>query len=675
MGEGLKDEVIFRSILIVPQLVLLLLVLGPAFCFAADDAPKAELKPAARVESKYPFRTDFANAQLPWYQPKPGEFPPHHSDHRVGGELVSADFIHRTGQFRVSKTGELVDFTMPPYGSINYLNAEADLRDVPLGTFFLFFLHQDSQGGFTRLATMQDQYTMDAGHGFSYRLDELSLGEGKLLTTKQSLPKNKSLSENRLGEGDSPILLRGLRKIGTVPGGSRIGSKPDLGKKELLVSEQTRVWKGDKQGTVSDLAVGDELLFNVTGKTAQSPGICTDIWVGSDTHKLVTEQQRKKHVAFVKFRGLPGWVDKTEGNKLTVTLFSGDWHNFQESYLDNIAVGKDLAVVVANDELRTWNPPTDKEKSSLLEIQKVSVDAYGSSGVRLVCTVANMLEGFRRGRIVRVFGPGWPIKDQFYGESLMGYGYGRLQDAELVELTPKEYPAQFPFRTDYGNEHLPWYQLQPGVVPPRFSEHLVFGEVVKVDPAARTIQFRPDRSRSDHFRSDGGGELVEATLIPEAAVRYLNADAELSDLPPGTRCRFHLYQDEKGAFTRASLVSDEYSFLAGNAVTYRVESLKLGEGKLLVARQIPEVKNYNGDMERPPDIGRAELLVSAETRVWKGNQAAKLADLALGDALLVNLTGEQTGAPSRCTDIWVGTDTHKLVTEQQSKKHAPAKKK
>ena len=36
---------------------------------------------------------------------------------------------------------------------------------------------------------------------------------------------NKSLSENRLGEGDSPILLPGHRKIGTVPDGSRIGYK------------------------------------------------------------------------------------------------------------------------------------------------------------------------------------------------------------------------------------------------------------------------------------------------------------------------------------------------------------------------------------------------------------------------------------------------------------------
>jgi len=110
---------------------------------AADEAPKSD--------PRYPFRTDFANAELPWYQPKPLEFPPHHSDRRISGELVSADFIHRTGQFRTSKSGELVDFTMPPYGAVNYLNAEADLRDVPLGTFFLFFLNQDKAGAFTRL--------------------------------------------------------------------------------------------------------------------------------------------------------------------------------------------------------------------------------------------------------------------------------------------------------------------------------------------------------------------------------------------------------------------------------------------------------------------------------------------------------------------------------------------
>src|SRR5437867_823794 len=51
-----------------------------------------------KLDARYPFRTDFANANLPWYQPKPLEFPPHHSDRRISGELVSVDFIHRTGQ-------------------------------------------------------------------------------------------------------------------------------------------------------------------------------------------------------------------------------------------------------------------------------------------------------------------------------------------------------------------------------------------------------------------------------------------------------------------------------------------------------------------------------------------------------------------------------------------------
>jgi hypothetical protein len=586
----------------------------------ADDASKPD--------PRYPFRTDFANANLPWYKPVPGVFPPHLSEHRVGGELVSADFIHRRGQFRATGTGELVDFTMPPYGTVNYLDSDAELRDVPLGTYFVFFLNQDAAGGFTQLATMQDQYTMDASQGLSYRLDAPKLAEGKLVVTKQN-EVNVDKTE------------------------------------ELLVSDRTRVWKGEAQIKLTDLAAADDLIFNVTGKTAASPGRGTDIWVGARTHKLATERQRKDHAAFVKARGLAGWIDQDEGNKLTVTLFTGDPGTFNETYMADFVVGKDMKTVVANDELRTWNPPVDGEKSKLLEIQKVPVDCYGTSGVRLVFTVANMLEGFRKGRIVRVFAPGWPVKDPPYGEGLMNYGYANLKDAELMELPPKEYPTQFPFRTDYGNETLPWYKLTPGQAPPRFSEHLVLGELTKVDAAGRSGQFRTDRT----------GELVDFKLVPgnTASVRYLNADAELSDVPLGTRCRFNLYPDEKGAFTQAALVTDEFSHQAGNAVTYRIEAINLDEGKIDVAWQIPEAKNYNGDMEQPPDIGRTELLVNAGTRVWKGSQQIKLTDLAIGDALLVNVSSEQPGSPSRCTDIWVGAEAQQSAAEAQKKKHAGKK--
>lgn len=597
-------------------------LLGLAVLAHADDAPK--------TDARYPFRTDFANATLPWYQPKPLEFPPHHSDHRVSGELVSADFIHRKGQFRATKDGALMDFTMPPYGAINYLNAEADLRDVPLGTFFLFFLNQDAHGNFTQLATMQDQFTMDAGHGFSYRLDEVKLGEGKLLTTKQSPAKNQ----------------------------------PDLGKKELIVTDETRVWKGERQIKLADLKPGDELLYNLTAKTATSPGRCTDLWVGADTHKAATDKQRQKFAAFTKFRGLPGWVEKTSGDHLTVTLFSGDPQSFKATWMNDFQIGKEINVVVANDELRTWNPPVDRERGQVLEIKSVPTDGYGCSGVRLELSVSHMLEGFRKGRIVRVFGTGWTLKDQWYGESLMGYGYERLKASELADLAVKEFPSQFPFRTDFGNENLPWYQVQPGKTPPPWAEHRVLGELVSVDAVARTGQFRGDRT----------GDVTDFTLLPDAVVKHLNADATLADLQPGTRCRFSLFQDEKGAFTKASLVTDEFSYLASNVITWRIEEVRVGESKLLVARQLPAMKNYNGDMERIPDIGRAYLLVNDATRVWKGDQPAKLSDLTVGDSLLVNVTGEFAGHPSVCTDLWIGADTHKLVTEQQTKKYADAKK-
>jgi hypothetical protein len=592
---------------------------------AADDAPKTDLR--------YPFRTDFANADLPWYQPKPLEFPPHHSDRRIGGALVSADFVHRIGQFRMSKTGELVDFTLPPYGAVNYLKAEADLRDVPLGMFFLFFLNQDKAGGFTRLATMQDQFTMDASHSFTYRLDEVKLGEGKLLTTKQSIPKNQ----------------------------------PDLGKKELLVKPATRVWKGDQQVKLADLTAGDELLFNATGKSAENPaGWCTDIWVGADTHKLTTETQAKKFAEFTKRRGVPGWIDKTEGNLVTVTFFSGDTHTFKQTWMSDFAAGKSGGkLCVANDELRTWNPPVDGDGFTVMEVRDVPRESYGCSGVQIVVKVTNMLEGFRRGRVVRVFASGWKAQDQFYGESLMGYGFGRMLNQELVENPPKEYPLQFPFRTDYGNDELSWFKIKEGVKPPTFAEHLVLGELVSADAATGTGRFRTERT----------GETVEFALLPQGTVKFLNAKATLADLPPGLRCRFSMFQDEKGAFTRASLVADEFTRLAANAITHRVEALKLAEGKLLVAQQLPAVKDYNGDLQRPPDIGRSELRVNDATRVWKGEERVKLSDLAVGDALLVNLTSEQNGAPSVCTDLWIGAETHKLVTERQGKKLAAVKKK
>ena len=354
----------------------LLLLVGPLAVNAAEPA---------KVDPKVPYRTDFANESLPWYQLKPGEFPPIHSEHRLGGELLKVDFIHRTGLFRTDRSGELVDFTLLPFASAIYLNAYADLRDVPSGTHMVFFLYQDDKGAFTRVANLIDDYSLLAGQGLTYRLDAVKVDDGKLLVTQQNLSEKQ----------------------------------PDLGASELLVDDKTRVWKGDKQGKAADLAVGDQLLVNLTGG-AKSGERCTDVWVGVETHKLATEQQRKKHNAFLKERGLPAWIDRVEGGKLTVTLFSGDQTGLRALFKDEGVVPKDRAVyaAVANEELRTYNPPVDAMRCKVLEIQSAPIACFGCSGERWIIEPQLLLEGYRKGRIIRLFIDGWPIKDMPKGESL-----------------------------------------------------------------------------------------------------------------------------------------------------------------------------------------------------------------------------------------------------------------
>jgi hypothetical protein len=606
--------------------------LGRSLAALAAAVAAAAAESAPKLDARYPFRTNSANAHLPWYRLKPLEFPPHHSDRRISGELVHVDFIRRRCSFRASRDGALMDFVMPPFGFIQYLGAESDLRDVPLGRNILFFLNHDTNGEPTQLVMAQDQFSMDVSHGFSYRLDEVRRAENRLITMK--------------------------RKLGPTPA--------DQGRVELRVTPETRVWRGEQSVPLDSLQAGDELLFTVAGRTANDPGWCAEIWVGPDTHRLATTQQQKKFRAFTKTRGLPGWIERTHGDRLEVTLFSSDPKSFRQSWLEEFEVGNPIRVVVVNDELRSWNSVVDKETATLVEMRSQPADRYGTSGTRLVIEVRNMLEGFRHGRAVRVLPPGWRLSVPFYGEALWNYGYGFPRNPEIAENTAKEYPAQFPFRTDFGNAHLPWYRLQPGVVPPRFSEHTVLGELAAVNPDGRSGVFLRDRTgeRCEFALTAEGAFLYENQNKPgdkgmanfkpvPASVRRLGAEAKLTDLPLGERYRFHLYEDERGGFTRASFISDEFSTLALHVVTYRVLSLPNAEGKLRVARQIPRVINYNSELEQPPDIGQSELRLDPATQVWRGTTPATLAEMKVGDALLVNLTSEQPGRPSRCTEVWI----------------------
>lgn len=462
-------------------------------------------------------------------------FPPKESVKRVRGELLSADFIHRSGIFRADD-GTFTNFRLIPSGIMHYKGSEADMREIPLGTHLTFLLLPDAEGRLTRLVSTEDEQAADPA-------------------------------------------------------------------------------------------------------------------------------QRQRFIDFTKARGVAGIIDKTEGRLVTLTFFSGDPESFKKDLMPDLAKGKGVKLCVANDELRTWNPGVDGDGSSVEEVREVpAADVFGSSGVQVVLKTSNMLEGFRRGRVVRVFGAGWKVQDQYYGESLMGYGFGRMLNPELLENVAKEYPEQFPFRTDHANAHLSWFQLKPGIKLPPFSEHVVFGELVKTDVASQSGQLRIERT----------GKLVDFTLIEKPTLKRLGNDAPFQSFELGQRLRFHTYQDDKGEFTRVSLISDEFSHQSSLSMTASILSYKADAGLLDVAWQLPEVKDYNGDMQRPKDTAQTRLKVDAETRLWKGDSQALPADLTPGTTILFNLSG---CTPFHCSDIWIGADTHKQLIEKGKKQPPKTAKK
>jgi hypothetical protein len=474
----------------------------------------------------------------------PPEFPPLGSAQSVQGELMAADFIHRSGKFRTAD-GELMSFTMPPYAIVTYRGTESDLRDVPLGTEMEFLLLADDDGRLTRLVGTR---------------------QGSL---KQGPAKQGGLENNH----------------------------------------------ADKIGTA------DEAL-------------------------------RKRFIEFTRARGLAGWIDETAGKTLTVTFFSGNPELFAATWDADFAEGSDVTVCVANDELRTWQPTSCGERGTVVDTRSVPIEGYGSSGRQVVIRVNNMLEGFRGGRVVRVFGSGWKVRNQLYQECLINYGYSARPAADFRENLAKHYPEHFPYRTDHGNRHLPWFQAQEGSPPPLYSEHLMTGDLTAVDSAGQ----------GGEFKCETTGETVKFTLLAtgarRSAIQYLSESNEggrtrLADLPLGRRYRFQMYQDAGGAFTRCSSISDEYSHAALNGLNYRITALDLAGGRMEVDWQGVPVQNYQKEMETPPPLGRSVLRLAPETRVWKSGAEISPTGLKVGDLIKISLTSELPGRPSNCPEVWI----------------------
>ncbi len=341
------------------------------------------------------FRTDANNDEkLPWFQTVPGEFPPEGSAHYFSGELVGKDHIHRTATLRVSRTDAQrrshwdlpINIRLLPYGSLSYHGAPAALKDIPIGTHLhgwfyvkdegeetrsIFYNRKSIESDFTKAFRLEDDFSYYQNKKQLWTVDRIDLDSMKLTLTSDS--KDQSDSENI----------------------------------ELDLTPATRVYLGKQIGTLNDVAPGQKVLFNLTWATLYGIGRCTDLWLDEESRQVASGQQLAQHRLHQKDRGLAGIIDAVDNQKriLTVTLFGG----VDPALFDDLQVKASAAVVVSEPTLQIYDQVNDRKSGPILSKTDVAPKP-GSSGVQIQVQPSLLLEGYRPGRIVRIFPSSWPVQ-------------------------------------------------------------------------------------------------------------------------------------------------------------------------------------------------------------------------------------------------------------------------
>ncbi len=328
---------------------------------------------------------------------RPGQFAPADEAVYLSGELVVIDPINRRGGLRIDgdaggryHDGPLHYFALLPYGMARYQGAPAELRDLPLGTHVHGFFHLPPQGEEATIPPLppsQQRHAIKQNHavmladdfshyqdqGQSWKIAALDLKKGKL----DVIPSGE-------------LAKHGLREKSTFD-----------------IDGVTRIWK--QRALVELDAVRPDQLVQLNLAWAQGSRdkefSVSDLWLDDESRRFATELQRRRHVRYVQQRWLPGWIDHVEhfdygGGEVTLTLFGGMDRSLYEDLKATQQTG--FWVAAADKTLRTWFHRGDRKVGKVLEWNERPNPPRGSSGIQLKLKFAEILEGYRPGRCVRI---------------------------------------------------------------------------------------------------------------------------------------------------------------------------------------------------------------------------------------------------------------------------------
>jgi hypothetical protein len=328
---------------------------------------------------------------------RPGEFPADGTGTYLAGELVIVDPVDRRGGLRLDgnpneryHAGPLHYFAMLPCGTVFYNGAPAELRDVPLGTHVHGYFHLPPIGEETTIPPLPKehaQFEVPQNHAISLE-DDFSFYQ-------------------RQGQGwkvEAIDLKKGKLRVVSVGQQARDGIH---GSYVFDVEPMTRVWQQRRLVELDAIKADQVVRLNL----GWSPGwrdrefLVNEVWLDDDSASFAAEMQRRRHVRYERQRWLPGWIDAVEpfdygGGLVTLTLFGGK----DPSLYADMKVTRDRGfwVACAEKTLRTWFHRADRKVGQVLEWKEVPNPPPGSSGIRLRLKFAELLDGYRPGRCVRL---------------------------------------------------------------------------------------------------------------------------------------------------------------------------------------------------------------------------------------------------------------------------------
>lgn len=269
------------------------------------------------------------------------------------------------------------------------------LRDIPIGTHvhgYFFVPPPGEEKTIPPLSKGQEKYEIKYNHGLSLE-DDFSFYQ-----RRGQVWKVVSVDEAK-------------GKLNVTPTGTM--AKDGINKPYTFdIDPVTRVWKGRTLVELKDIAPDTTVQLNLTWSQGWRDKEFTvaDLWLDDAARQTATELQRRRHVLYQRQRWLPGWIDAVEnfdfgGGLVTLTLFGG----MDRSLYDDLKTTqeKGYGVAVAEKTLRTWFHRSDKKIGQVLEWKETANPPPGSSGIQVRMKFAELLDGYRPGRIVRVKCDSW----------------------------------------------------------------------------------------------------------------------------------------------------------------------------------------------------------------------------------------------------------------------------